>query len=295
MMKTSGKFLLIPVFLFLTIMQACSGEKKDYLITIKTAMGDVKIILFDETPKHKDNFIKLAEDGFYDSLLFHRVIDQFMIQTGDPDTKGAEKGARLGNGGPGYKVPAEFIPDLIHEKGAVAAARQGDNINPKKESSGSQFYIVQGKTYTEEQLTESRVDLQRLYRYFGNLIERSSFQELKATCMQLQQEQRIPELQALILSMKDTVEQEYDVELDLKPMSEKQIEVYTTVGGVPHLDGEYTVFGKVIDGLDVVDKIAAVKTDGADRPLDDIIMTVEVEKISKKKITKQFGYIYPEE
>jgi cyclophilin family peptidyl-prolyl cis-trans isomerase len=192
-------------------------------VKISTDYGDMTIALYNETPKHRDNFIKLAEEGFYDGTLFHRVIQAFMIQGGDPASKNAQAGAMLGNGGPGYTIPAEFNPKFYHKKGALAAARQGDNVNPKKESSGSQFYIVQGKVVSESDL-----------RMF---------------------EQR--------MKVKFTPE---------------QIKTYTTVGGTYHLDGSYTVFGEVIDGMEVIDKIAAVQTNRMNRPLKDIKMTVKLIK-----------------
>jgi len=276
------------------LLQACSDNGKDYLITIETDFGDIKMILYDQSPKHKKNFIELAEKGFYDSLIFHRVINGFMIQTGDPDSKGLPATENLRNGGPGYTIPSEFVASLIHEKGAVAAARQGDNINPKKESSGSQFYIVQGKVWSEEELRNSRINFNELYKYFGNLIERSSFKHVKDQVTKLQEEQKIQELQDLIINMKDTIETEYDVELDL-PLSKKQINTYTTIGGTPHLDGSYTVFGKVVEGLDIIDKIAAVETGPNDRPLKNIIITLKVEKKNRKKIEQSFGFQYPED
>ncbi len=266
----------------------------DYLITMETKFGDLKMILYDQTPKHKKNFIALAEKDFYDSLMFHRVIGGFMIQTGDPDSKGSPATEKLGNGGPGYTIPAEFVVGLIHEKGALAAARQGDNVNPKKESNGSQFYIVQGKVWSELELRNSRINFNELYRYFGNLTERTSFKHVKDQVTLLQEEQKIQELQDLIINMKDTVEIEYDVELDL-PITTKQIETYTTTGGTPHLDGEYTVFGKVVEGLDVIDKIAMVETGPNDRPLENIIIRLKVEKKNRKKIEELFGYKYPED
>jgi peptidyl-prolyl cis-trans isomerase B (cyclophilin B) len=288
-----AKLFFTVLFSILLIIPSCSNNK-DYLITIKTNYGDIKLVLFDKTPKHKDNFIELAGKGFYDSLLFHRVIDNFMIQTGDPNTKSTGNPQSYGKGGPGYTIPPEFHPDLIHEKGMVAAARMGDNVNPKKESSGSQFYIVEGMVYTEESLRDSRVDYNELYKYFGNLIQRSGYQEVNQQAMQLQTENKLDELKALILSYKDVCEQDYDVELD-QPLTQKQIEVYTTVGGVPHLDGGYTVFGKVVEGMEVVERIAAVKTAPGDRPVEDVIMVVEVEKVSRRKIEKEFNYTYPAE
>jgi len=282
--------ILISIIL---IFPSCSNNK-DYLATIKTNYGDIKLVLFDKTPKHKENFIELANKGFYDSLLFHRIIDNFMIQTGDPNTRSSSDPQSFGQGGPGYTIPPEFHPELIHEKGMVAAARMGDNVNPKKESSGSQFYIVEGMVYTEESLKDSRVNYNELYKCFGNLIQRSGYQELNQMAMQLQTENKLDELKALILSYKDVCEQDYDVELD-QPLTQQQIDVYTTVGGVPHLDGGYTVFGKVVQGIDVVEKIAAVKTAPGDSPIEDVIMVVEVEKMSRSKIEKEYNYTYPSE
>ena len=285
-----AKILFILFFFTGIILHSCSGNK-DYLVTIRTNYGDIKLILFDKTPKHKENFIRLAQKGFYDSLLFHRVIDDFMIQSGDPNTRTPNDIQSFGKGGPGYTIPPEFHPDLIHEKGVLAAARQGDNINPRKESSGSQFYIVEGMVYTEKSLRDSRINREELYKYFGNLIQRSAYQDLNEQAMQLQAENRIDELEVLILGYKDVIEKDYDVELDM-PLTQQQIDVYTTVGGVPHLDGAYTVFGKVVDGLEVVEKIADVRTDASDRPVQDVIMTVEVQQMNRHKIEKEFNFKY---
>jgi peptidyl-prolyl cis-trans isomerase B (cyclophilin B) len=286
------KILWMIIFSVIPMIQACNDSKKDYVITIKTQYGDMKMILYDQTPLHKQNFIELAKKGYYDSLLFHRVINGFMIQTGDPDSKGTQPNTKLGNGGPGYTIPAEFVPEIIHEKGAVAAARQGDNLNPKKESSGSQFYLVQGKIWSEQELINSRINYNELYRYFSNLIERESFKHVKDQVAQYQNEQNMQALQDLILNMKDTIEHEYDVELDL-PLTTQQIETYTTVGGTPHLDGAYTVFGRVVDGLEVIDKIASVQTDPNDRPAVNIMMTIEMEKVPREKIEQLYDFKYP--
>lgn len=287
------KILFMMLYIAVLVFQSCS-DNKDYLATIRTNFGDIKLILFDQTPKHKENFIKLAENGFYDSLLFHRVINDFMIQTGDPNTRNPLDIQAFGTGGPGYTLPPEFHPDLIHEKGVLAAARQGDNINPKKESNGSQFYIVEGMVYTEESLRNSRVNMPELYRYFGNLIQRSSYRELNEQAMKLQEENRLDELQTLILSYKEVIEKDYDIELD-QPLTNKQVEVYTSVGGVPHLDGAYTVFGKVVEGMDVVERIASVKTDSRDRPLEDVRMTIDIERINRNTIEKLYNFKYPSE
>jgi peptidyl-prolyl cis-trans isomerase B (cyclophilin B) len=270
------------------------GDKKDYVITIKTHLGDLVVILYDETPKHKENFIKLAEDGFYDGLLFHRIIKDFMVQGGDPDSRNAEPNKRLGGGSPGYQTPAEFNPDLIHKKGAIAAARTGDNVNPEKESSGSQFYIVKGRIYTEKELRDTRIDFAQLNHYFRLLVGKDEYKTLREEIIALQENREYDKYQQLILSSKDAIEKEYEVELDL-PLSEQQLEAYTSIGGAPHLDGGYTVFGMVIDGIDVLDKIAEEETGEADRPKEDVIMTVEVEEMKKKKITKLYGYNYSKE
>jgi peptidyl-prolyl cis-trans isomerase B (cyclophilin B) len=199
---------------------------------MQTTMGDIVIRLSDSTPLHRDNFLKLVKKGYYDSVLFHRVINNFMIQAGDPNSKTAVAGLALGNGGPGYTIPAEFRTTLFHKKGVIAAARMGDNVNPTKVSSGSQFYIVQGKTFTEPGL-----DSLETMRLNGRKI----------------------------------------------PVSQR--EVYKTIGGTPHLDQGYTVFGEVVKGLEVVDKIAAVQTSKAqdrDRPLQDVRI-IKMKLVKRKK------------
>ena len=181
---------------------------------IHTDLGDMKGFLYNETPKHRDNFVKLVKSGYYEGLLFHRVIKDFMIQGGDPESRDAQPGQALGSGGPGYTVPAEFNKQFIHKKGALAAARTGDQMNPQKASSGSQFYIVEGKKYAASQLG-------------GNY-------------------------------------------------TEEQKKIYETIGGTPFLDNNYTVYGEITEGLDVIDKIAAVPKDGNDRPVKDIRMTIKI-------------------
>ena len=209
-------------------------SKKDELVTIETPQGKMLVILFDETPKHKENFLKLAKDKFYDGLLFHRVIEDFMIQGGDPESKNAKEDQMLGKGDNGYKIPAEFNSKLFHQKGALAAAR--DN-NPAKESSGCQYYIVQGRKW-------SKFDLEK------------------------------------------------QVARAARKITDEQRKVYETVGGTPHLDGSYTVFGQVIDGMEVIDKITTIDRDERDRPKENIDMKVSVKKMKKKKISRKYGYNY---
>lgn len=267
--------------------------QKDVLLTIETPMGEMKAVLHDQTPGHKENFLKLVREGFYDSLLFHRVIDAFMIQGGDPDSRRATAAQSLGNGGPGYTLPAEFVDGLFHQKGAIAAARMGDNVNPKKESSGSQFYIVQGKKFSVAELEEMRMDMRSLYSDFLALLEQEEYAELKTEYVYLQQNRDSEGLQELIMKYRPTLEKANGKSY-AKTLTEAQKKAYTTIGGTPHLDEGYTVFGQVIHGLDVLDKIAAVSTGKADRPQEDIWMRISLEETTKKKIARKFGYIYPE-
>lgn len=222
------KNLVMLMILLATVSANAQKSKKkntrSNMIEMQTTAGRLVIELYDQTPQHRDNFIKLAESGYYDSLLFHRVINQFMIQGGDPDSKNAPKGKQLGQGGPGYTVPAEFVDSLLHIKGALAAARTGDMVNPTKASSGSQFYIVQGRVFSDSELNNFEMRSGRKY-------------------------------------------------------TEAQRELYKTVGGTPHLDGAYTVYGRVVEGLDVIDKIASGPTAPGDRPIEDVrIIAVKVLK-----------------
>lgn len=214
------KRFLLSIFLGLFFVAAQAQKPQHYYVAVNTDKGAILIQLYNETPKHRDNFKKLVNEGYYDSLLFHRVIKNFMIQGGDPDSKQATDNALLGNGGPDYKIPAEIQAGLIHKKGALGAAR--DN-NPAKQSSGSQFYIVEGRRYTDAGLDS---------------LEKFRMNGVKFSAMQREQ--------------------------------------YTSVGGAPHLDGNYTVFGQVIDGIAAVDKIAAVRTNAQDRPIVNERMTLSL-------------------
>lgn len=244
-------------------------------VLLETTFGDIELALYNETPQHRDNFIKLVNEGAYDGVLFHRVIKDFMIQTGDPDSKNASADALLGSGGPGYDLPAEIVyPTLFHKRGALAAAREGDETNPERKSSGSQFYIVTGRRYSEYQLNAmiERLADQAKGMKFQNLARErwSEIESLKAqgdttALMNLQNE--------LIKQTEDWYAQ------NPVQFTQQQIDAYSTVGGTPHLDGSYTVFGEVVRGMDVVDKIQNVTTGQHDRPVDDV-------KIIKAKILK---------
>lgn len=242
-------------------------------VLIHTTLGDITIRLYDETPLHRDNFLKLVREGYYDGTLFHRVIKDFMIQGGDPDSKGAPAGKMLGTGGPGYTVPAEFVyPQYFHKRGALSAARQADEVNPDRESSGSQFYIVWGKTYKPQELKqmEKQMAMQQEQTVFNKLVaeRRKEIMELRrnrdqAGLMDLQNE--------LIAQTKAIC-----AEAEKPSLTEAQQQAYTTLGGTPFLDGQYTVFGEVEEGLDVVGKIQETETLRGDRPKTDISMTVTV-------------------
>lgn len=247
-------------------------------------------ILYDETPKHKENFIKLAKEHYYDSLLFHRVMKDFMIQGGDPNSKIVQPGQPLGTGGPGYTIPSEFNKKYFHEKGALSAARLPDNQNPNKESSGSQFYIVQGQVWPESELV---IDQYKLNNALGQLMQNPNYAYLQDTLGQLYYSGDMEAYKAKMIALAPTCEKELGISLK-KEVSPERLQSYTTTGGSPHLDEEYTVFGKLISGMDVIDKIAAVQVDPRDRPLEDLPMIVTVEEMSKKKITKLYGYQYPE-
>lgn len=287
MTKTITIFLSI---LFLT--SGCAQEKKAAVVTIRTTYGEMIAILYDETPKHKENFIKLAKEHYFDSTLFHRVIQNFMIQGGDPNSKKAVPGERLGNGGPGYTVPAEFNPKLFHEKGVLSAARQGDEQNPEKASSGSQFYIVHGSVFSAADIENLKYDQMKLMTGLRKMFEQPPYKPLLDSLNKLYYSGDMPAYQKRLIELVPRVEKATGIKV-MKVIPEERIKVYTTTGGAPHLDDEYTVFGKVIKGLDVVDKIAATQKDAADRPLEDIRMYISVEEMPKKKIKELYGYVFP--
>ena len=240
-------------------------------VKIQTTLGDIIVRLYDETPQHRDNFVKLAKEGYYDGTLFHRVIKDFMIQGGDPDSKGAPAGKMLGVGGPDYTIEAEIKSGLYHKRGALAAARQGDEVNPERRSSGSQFYIVWGQVYNEGQLRQfsKQMEMLQMQAVF-NALAKEHHDEI----MQMRRERNRAGLQEL--QEKLAAEAEAQVKAQGAGMTDEQRAIYSTVGGTPHLDGQYTVFGEVEEGLDIVEMIQQSKTARGDRPVDDIEMRVVV-------------------
>lgn len=246
---------------------ANKNDSTDVLVDIKTTAGDIRVRLFGDTPRHRDNFIKLVNEGFYDGVLFHRVINEFMIQTGDPDSKTAKKGQQLGAGGPGYQIDAEIVyPKHFHRRGALAAARQGDQVNPRRQSSGSQFYIVTGRVSSEAEMSrmEQQLDMMRKQGIFQQLAG-----ERQDEIRRMQMAGDHAGLEALRQQL-IAITEEKAANDSTPAMTAPQREAYSTVGGAPHLDGQYTVFGQVEQGMDVVDKIEKAATDANDRPIDDI-------------------------
>lgn len=232
-------------------------------------LGDIVVRLYDETPLHRDNFLKLVKDGYYDGTLFHRVIKNFMIQGGDPDSKGAPAGKMLGMGGPSYTIEAEIKEGLFHKRGALAAARQGDEVNPERRSSGSQFYIVWGDVYKEGQLRQfsKQLRMQKVQNVFNALAA-----EHRSEIMQMRRDRDRAGLQ----NLQETLAAEAEKRVGDVGLNDEQIKIYSTLGGTPHLDGQYTVFGEVEDGLDVVEMIQNSPRGRADRPVDDIEMRMTI-------------------
>ena len=252
-----------------------TADNKMTKVELETSYGNIVVELYNETPQHRDNFIKLVESGYYDGVLFHRVIKDFMIQTGDGNSKTAGPDASLGDGDPGYTIEAEFVyPKYFHKRGALAAARTGDQVNPERRSSGSQFYIVTGKIYGSDEL---KMMTQRLAEVQKQDIFRRLATENREKIIELQKNQDNEGMNAL----QNELIMQTEAEAAKHPfkLTDEQLDAYTSIGGTPHLDGQYTVFGEVIEGMDVVDKIQNVTTGRMDRP------TVDV-KIIKAKIVK---------
>lgn len=248
-------------------------NQKETMLLIATSLGDIKVKLYNETPQHRDNFIKLAKEGFYNGTIFHRVIKDFMIQGGDPESKNAPKGKSLGSGDTGYTIPAEFVyPQYFHKKGALSAARQSDEVNPKKASSGCQFYIVTGKAYNEGQILgmEQQMNHGKVQDVFNDLVSKNAA-KIKKLRLDRDKEGLFELQEELIAEAKAKADELPDFKF-----TPEQVKAYTTVGGTPHLDNQYTVFGEVVEGLDIVDAIQKVKTNKGDRPEDDIKMTVTI-------------------
>lgn len=273
----------IVLFLSIVFFSQCKNQEKNVkgsILKMETSMGDITIRLYDETPKHKENFLKLANEGYFNGMLFHRVIKDFMIQAGDPDSKTAKKGQKLGNGGPGYTIEAEFNYNLFHKKGALSAARTGDQMNPEKRSSGSQFYIVQGKKYTEQELNilEEQSKMKQLMPFISEYLKNPENESISKQIQEKKMARDREGLDSLIMVVTEIVSKQHP-DVKVKKFTDEQRELYKSVGGTPHLDGAYTVFGEVLEGMEILDKIAGVATGSGDRPIEDVkIISISVVK-----------------
>lgn len=283
------RLIILPLILFVV---SCAIFKPkgeiEQKILIQTNQGDFVVKLYNETPKHKENFLKLVDSTYYDSLLFHRVIDKFMIQGGDPESKYAEKNARLGNGGPNYTIEAEIIEGLYHKRGALAAARQSDDVNPEKRSSGSQFYIVEGNKWDDQtlDLMIKRRNSYVIAEYINRYLKQPENEKIALHVDSLRRNHLNQEFNALYLQLTDQVMPKIKADsVELFNISDEQKEIYKTIGGSPHLDGQYTVFGEVVLGMSVVEKISDVKTDIRNRPLEDIRI-ISMRKLTEKEFRK---------
>jgi cyclophilin family peptidyl-prolyl cis-trans isomerase len=260
-----------------------AGSRKDPIILISTTYGDIRVKLFHQTPLHTKNFVRLAKKGYFNETLFHRVIRNFMIQGGDPDSKTAKPGQLLGDGGPKYTIPFEYNPLLFHKKGMLAAAREGDDVNPLRASSASQFYIVVGKVFDDAGLdkVEKRINtIQKNNLMWNYIASNAALKERLAGYKKndtIAYNRQMKQLSLLADSLYKEKKQYV--------IPEAEREVYKTIGGTPHLDASYSIFGEVVEGMDVVEKISLTATDKNDRPLENIVMKVRV--LKNKEIKKQ--------
>lgn len=266
----------IAFFLFIGInISKCQTYSKETIL-ISTAYGNMKVKLFNETPLHRDNFIRLVKQGFYDSLLFHRVINQFVIQGGDPDSKYADDTASIGYGEVDYWIPAEFNRKIYHKKGMLGTARAGDDVNPDKESSGSQFYIVMGKTFDSAALRKEEIRVNRyiVQKINNNVAFGGKSKELRKYYMRLTEDS----LTYVSRQLRDPISIERYEKTPHFTFTPEQQKIYATLGGIPQLDMNFTIFGEVVEGLEVIDKIAAVKTDNKDKPKENVRMKISIIK-----------------
>lgn len=268
------KLIILLMFAFVVFGLSCSNaeqKNKEDVVVISTDFGDIKLRLYDDTPGHKKNFLKLIDESYYDGLLFHRVMKNFMIQGGDPESKNAAPGKRLGSGNPGYTIPAEILPQHFHKKGALAAARLGGPSNPEKRSSGSQFYIVHGEVFTQGKLDTMELMMNGRAK---NDFMKQKFNEAKPQLDEFRKNNDQDGFNIFVSQLRASTDSAWVNQPKLS-FTDEQREAYSTIGGYPSLDGDYTVFGEVVEGLDVLDKIASVETDKYNRPKTDIKMNIK--------------------
>lgn len=262
--------------LFLFLFFAGNGSAQTKIVQIYTNLGVMKFRLYNDTPKHKDAFIELVNEGYYNGTLFYRVIQDFLIQGGSKSSKDAPPGKRIGYGDPDKTVDDEILSHYFHKKGALCAPRQPDEINPFKQSDISQFFIVKGRVYSAGELDTIEIAVNRPIR--NKIVQKVMNQTVRAELKKLKEEKRVKEFRKLAQEVKDKIETQYKLQSETIEFSEEQRNVYTTVGGYSDLDGKYTIFGECISGFDVIDKIAALKTDKNNRPFSDVKIMVSVLK-----------------
>jgi cyclophilin family peptidyl-prolyl cis-trans isomerase len=265
------RYVLIFVFFASLSLDGLSQTK---LVEISTNLGSMKFRLYDDTPKHRDAFIELAKEGYYNGTLFYRVIQDFLIQGGSKSSRGAAPGKRIGYGDPDKTVDDEILSKYFHKKGALCAPRQPDEINPFKQSDISQFYVVKGWVHTSGELDTMELAVNRPIR--NKIVNNIMTPEVREELKQLKEEKNVDEFRMLADQIKDKIETEYSLAPGILKFSEAQREAYTTIGGYPDLDGKFTIFGECISGFEVIDKIAALKTDKNNRPFTDVKITVKV-------------------
>ncbi|MDX8341609.1 peptidylprolyl isomerase [Draconibacterium sp. IB214405] len=269
-MVRTGLFIVF-IWLFATSVSA-----QTRIVEISTNYGDMQFRLFDDTPKHRNAFVELTNQGYYDGTLFYRVIEDFLIQGGSKSSRNAPPGKRIGYGDPDKTVDDEILKHYFHKKGSLCAPRQPDEVNPFKQSDISQFFIIKGSVYTEGALDTMEMAVNTPIR--NKIVQKYMTPEVRAQLKQLKEEKKVQEFRELASKIKDNIETDYNLNRGVLEFSEAQREAYTTVGGYPELDGKYTIFGECISGFDVIDKIAALKTDSNDRPFNDVKITVTVIK-----------------
>ncbi len=265
------KRIVLVVIILLSLNEIAVAQR---IVEVKTNLGTMRFRLYDDTPKHRDAFIKLANEGYYDGTLFYRVIESFLIQGGSKSSRNAPPGKRIGYGDPDHTVDDEILSHYFHKKGALCAPRQPDVVNPIKQSDISQFYIVKGQVFTSGYLDTLELAVNRPIR--KKITNQLYTSEIREKLKNLKAENKAEEFNALLREVKDDIESRYQLSPDVMEFSDAQREAYTTVGGYPDLDGKYTIFGHCISGFEVIDRIAALKTDENNRPFQDVTIEVNV-------------------
>lgn len=268
------KHFALSITIFFALYLGVNAQNR--IVEVKTNMGTMKFKLYDDTPKHRDAFIKLANEGYYDGTLFYRVIQNFLIQGGSKSSRNAPPGKQIGYGDPEHTVDDEILDYYFHKKGVLCAPRQPDEVNPFKQSDISQFYVVKGQVFTEGQLDTLEMTVNRPIK--KKITKQIYTPEIRKKLKQLKEEKKVKEFREIADRVKKDIASRYELNPNTLEFSEAQRKAYTTVGGYPDLDGKYTVFGECISGFDVIDKIAALKVDENNRPKKNVVIEVNVIK-----------------